>query len=357
MPSSTSWRCIRLIAIAAVFGATALAAPGAANVGAPASAPSVQSAATALAMPVSAPGLTPKLTPTPSKAELDKQIDAASNQLEIVIEQFDAIQDSLREIKAREAAGLRRLAPMQAAVDAARISVGQMAAHAYEATPLSSLAVLVDAPSAQAATDRLLLLSRIALVRQDNVDALNEAARAYRDQQQMLVGLDQQQTNQYAVLAAQKKTILAQIASLKSLRLAAYGPSGVDSTASVSGYVPTYSAGAAGQAVKFAYDQIGKPYKWAADGPGSYDCSGLTMAAWRAAGVSLPHNSTEQYAAVAHIAKSDLRPGDLVFYYSPIHHVAIYIGDGHIIHAPRVGEDVQIASIGTAPIRGYGRPA
>jgi len=357
MPSPISWRRIRIAAIAAVFGATSLAVPSAASAGAPAPAASVRAATTALARLVSTPGMPPRLTPTPSKATLDKQIDAASNQLEIVIEQFDAIQDSLRETKAREAAGLKRLAPMQATVDAARISVGQIAAHAYEATPLSSFAVLVDAPSAQAATDRLLLLGRIAVARQDSVDALNDATRAYRDQQQMLVALDQQQTNQYAVLAAQKKTILAQIASLKSLRLTAYGPSGVDSTAPVSDYVPTYAAGAAGQAVKFAYDQIGKPYKWAADGPGSYDCSGLTMAAWRAAGVSLPHNSTEQYAAVAHISKADLRPGDLVFYYSPIHHVAIYIGDGHVIHAPRVGENVQIASIGTAPIHGYGRPA
>lgn len=357
MPLSTSWRRIRITAVTAVLGATFLAAPSAANAAGPASATPGRAATTAFAMPVSGPGLAPKLTPTPSKAALDKRIDAASNQLEIVIEQFDAIQDSLRETKAREAAGLIRLAAMQAAVDAARINVGQVAAYAYEATPLSSFAVLVDAPSAQAATDRLLLLDRIAVGRQNHVDALNGAIRAYRDQQQMLVALDQEQTTQQAVLAAQKKTILAQIASLKSLRLAAYGPSGVDSTAPVSDYVPTYSAGAAGLAVKFAYDQIGKPYEWAADGPGSYDCSGLTMAAWRAAGVSLPHNSSEQYAAVAHISKSDLRPGDLVFYYSPIHHVAIYIGDGHIIHAPRVGEDVQIASIGSNPIHGYGRPA
>lgn len=357
MPFSIASRSIRITAIAAIAGATCLAVPDAASAAAPAAAASVRPALTAFAGPVSAPGLAPKLTPTPSKTTLDKQIDAASNQLEIVIEHFDAIQDSLRKTKAREVAGLKRLAPMQAAVDAARISVGQIAAHAYEATPLSSFAVLVDAPSAQAAADRLLLLGRIAVARQDNVNALNEATRAYRDQQQMLVALDQQQTNQSAILAAQKKTILAQIARLKSLRLAAYGPSGVDSTAPVSDYVPTYSAGAAGQAVKFAYDQIGKPYKWAADGPGSYDCSGLTLAAWRAAGVSLPHNSAQQYAAVAHISKSDLRPGDLVFYYSPIHHVAIYIGDGHVIHAPRVGEAVQIASTGTAPIHGYGRPA
>jgi peptidoglycan DL-endopeptidase CwlO len=328
VPLPTFWRRILVTAIAAVFGAALFALPGTAARAAP-----------------------------PSKAALDKQIDEASNHLEIVIEQFDAIQGSLREIKAREAAGLERLAPMQAAVDAAQSSVGRIAAHAYEATPLSSFAVLVDAPSAQAATDRLLLLDRLAVGRQNRLDALNDTTRAYRDQQQMLVTLDQRQTTQYAVLAAQKKTILAQIASLRAMRLAAYGPSGVDPRTPVSHYVPTYSAGAAGQAVKFAYAQIGKPYQWAADGPESFDCSGLTMAAWRAAGVSLPHNSAEQYAAVAHISNSDLRPGDLVFYYSPIHHVAIYIGGGHIIHAPRVGEDVQVASVGTAPIHGYGRPA
>jgi len=338
VPLSTYWRRILITAIAAVLGATFLALPGAAS-----------GAATAAAAV--------RLTPTPSKAALDKQIDAASNQLEIVIEQYDAIQGSLRAIKAREAAGLKRLAPMQAAVDAAQTIVAQFAARAYEATPLSSFAFLVDAPSAQAATDRLLLLDRLAVGRQDQFEALNDATRAYRDQQQRLITLDQQQTTRYAVLAAKKKTILAQLVALKSLRLAAYGPSGVDSTTPHSNYVPTYSAGVAGQAVKFAYDQIGKPYEWGADGPGSYDCSGLTMAAWRAGGVSLPHNSTEQYAAVAHISKSDLRPGDLIFYYSPIHHVAIYIGDGHIIHAPRVGEYVHIAAIGIAPIHGYGRPA
>jgi peptidoglycan DL-endopeptidase CwlO len=337
VPLLAFWRRILTITIAAVLGASVLALPLASA--------AAGMASTAFDSPA-----------TPSRAALDRQIDAASNQLEIVIEQYDAIEGSLRTTKAREAAGLKRLTRLQAAVDAAQTGVAQVAAQAYEATPLSSFALLVDAPSAQSAVDRLLLLDRLAAGRRQNFDALNDATKAYRDQQQTLVTLDQQQSSQYAVLAAKKKKILAQIASLKSLRLAAYGPSGVDSTAPVSGYVPTYAPGPAGTAVTFAYDQIGKPYKWAADGPGSYDCSGLTMAAWRAAGVSLPHNSAEQYNAVAHISKSDLRPGDLVFYYSPIHHVAIYVGDGHIIHAPQVGENVQVASIGIGPIHGYGRP-
>jgi cell wall-associated NlpC family hydrolase len=352
VPLLAFWRRILTTAIAAVLGASVLVFTSTP----PAAASPAAAASGALASGSLASGSLALLPATPSKATLDKQIDAASNQLEIVIEQYDAVQDSLQATKAREAAGLKRLAPLQTAVDGAQAGVAQVAAQAYEATPLSSFALLVDAPSAQAALDGLLLLDRLAVGRQQDFDALSDATRSYREQQQTLVTLDQQQTSQYTVLAAKKKTILKQIASLKSLRLAAYGPSGVDSTAPVSGYVPAYAPGPAGTAVKFAYDQIGKPYKWAADGPGSYDCSGLTLAAWRAAGVSLPHNSAEQYSAVAHIAKSDLQPGDLVFYYSPIHHVAIYIGDGHIIHAPNVDEDVQIAAIGIGPIHGYGRP-
>src|SRR5882757_8596169 len=97
MPLPTPRRRTRMTAVAAVFGATCLVAPGAANAAAPATPAAVGPASTAFAMPLSTPGLAPRLTPTPSQATLDKQIDAASNQLEIVIERFDAMQDSLLE--------------------------------------------------------------------------------------------------------------------------------------------------------------------------------------------------------------------------------------------------------------------
>jgi cell wall-associated NlpC family hydrolase len=118
------------------------------------------------------------------------------------------------------------------------------------------------------------------------------------------------------------------------------------------------ASGRAKLAVNFAYAQLGKPYEWAADGPGSYDCSGLTMAAWRAAGVSLPHSSGMQYGYGTHVSQSQLQPGDLVFFYSPISHVGLYIGGGKMIHAPRPGDVVKITSISGSymPYVGATRP-
>lgn len=97
------------------------------------------------------------------------------------------------------------------------------------------------------------------------------------------------------------------------------------------------------QAVAFARAAVGKPYVYGATGPGAYDCSGLTMAAWRAAGVSIPRTSSAQWEGLAHVPVSQVRPGDIVVY-SGAGHVALYIGDGQIIEAPRPGASVRVAS-------------
>lgn len=114
---------------------------------------------------------------------------------------------------------------------------------------------------------------------------------------------------------------------------------------------PSTGQGAAERAIAFAKQQLGEPYVWGAAGPGSWDCSGLTMASWRHAGVSLPHYSVAQYEQVKKIGADDLRPGDLIFWAdSPgdpgtIFHVALYLGDGQMIHAPRTGKPVKIESV------------
>lgn len=113
---------------------------------------------------------------------------------------------------------------------------------------------------------------------------------------------------------------------------------------------------AAGKAVEAALSQIGKPYQWAAAGPDSYDCSGLTMWAWAQAGVSLPHNSGAQYAATPRVPRSDWQPGDLLFFGSPIHHVAMYIGNGQMVAAPYTGSQVSIFSAYRSDYVGAGRP-
>ncbi|MEU8673875.1 C40 family peptidase [Streptomyces sp. NPDC048560] len=113
----------------------------------------------------------------------------------------------------------------------------------------------------------------------------------------------------------------------------------------------------AAQAVDFAYGAIGKPYVWGATGPSSYDCSGLTQAAWRAAGVSLPRTTYTQINAGQRVSRSELAPGDLVFFYSGISHVGLYIGGGQMIHAPRPGAPVRIAPIDQMPFAGATRVA
>ncbi|MEW2068021.1 NlpC/P60 family protein [Streptomyces sp. NPDC007346] len=107
----------------------------------------------------------------------------------------------------------------------------------------------------------------------------------------------------------------------------------------------------------FARAQIGKPYVWGASGPASYDCSGLTQAAWREAGVTLPRTTWDQVKVGTRVATSDLQPGDLVFFYDDISHVGIYKGDGMMIHAPKPGTNVREESIYYMPIYGSVRPA
>ncbi|MFF0448984.1 NlpC/P60 family protein [Streptomyces sp. NPDC004609] len=110
------------------------------------------------------------------------------------------------------------------------------------------------------------------------------------------------------------------------------------------------------KAVAFATAQIGKPYEWGAEGPGSYDCSGLTSQAWGASGRGIPRTSQEQWRRLPRIDVKDMRPGDLIIYHADASHVGMYIGDGAIVHAPRPGRTVTIAGAGSMKILGVVRP-
>ncbi|MFE9634325.1 NlpC/P60 family protein [Streptomyces sp. NPDC006463] len=110
------------------------------------------------------------------------------------------------------------------------------------------------------------------------------------------------------------------------------------------------------RAVQFATAQIGKPYVWGAAGPGSFDCSGLTSQAWLAAGRGIPRTSQEQLRLLPKVALKDMRPGDLIIYFDDASHVAMYVGDGAMVHAPRPGRNVTMAGAGSMPIKAVVRP-
>lgn len=110
------------------------------------------------------------------------------------------------------------------------------------------------------------------------------------------------------------------------------------------------------EAVEYATAQLGKDYEWGAEGPKTYDCSGLTSQAWLSAGRGIPRTSQEQWRQLKRIDIEDMRPGDLIIYNDDASHVAMYIGDGAIIHAPRPGRTVTVAGAGSMPILGVVRP-
>jgi len=116
------------------------------------------------------------------------------------------------------------------------------------------------------------------------------------------------------------------------------------------------ASGRAAAAVQYAMSKVGSSYVYGAAGPSSFDCSGLTMMAWAQAGVALPHSSSAQYSSGPRVAASDLIPGDLVFYYSPISHVAMYIGNGMIVDAANPGAGVRVAGLHSMPYVGAVRP-
>ncbi|MEU5402781.1 NlpC/P60 family protein [Streptomyces sp. NPDC005963] len=109
-------------------------------------------------------------------------------------------------------------------------------------------------------------------------------------------------------------------------------------------------------AVKFAKAQIGKPYVWGAEGPGSYDCSGLTSRAWATAGRPIPRTSQEQWRQLPKVAVEDMQPGDLIIYHADASHVGMYVGDGVIVHSPRPGRHVTLTGAGSMKILGVVRP-
>ena len=116
------------------------------------------------------------------------------------------------------------------------------------------------------------------------------------------------------------------------------------------------SSGKGAKALAYAKAQLGEPYARSGAGPSSWDCSGLTMMAWGSVGVSLPHSSRQQFSRGRPVAKSDLQLGDLVFFYSDISHVALYAGNGQVIHAPRPGKSVEYIKMSYMPYAGARRP-
>ncbi|MEU4694165.1 NlpC/P60 family protein [Actinoplanes sp. NPDC023714] len=284
-------------------------------------------------------------------AELKKKIKTAEEKLEDVTESYNKMRLDLKETKAETKQLESSLKPTEIALAAATAKVKTIATTTYMQGRVGGMTALVSGDQGSL-MERLTFLEQIAQENQNDIDTYTETTQTYAERKAALKVTQEKQTAQVKELSDRKKKIEKDLDKLYDMREAAYG-SATEDTGSYTGKIPTV-AGSAGKAVTFAFNQIGKPYGYGDDGPNSYDCSGLTAAAWRAAGKSLPHNAAAQYSATARISKSDLQPGDLVFYRSN-GHVALYVGDGKIIDAPSAGRDVLHRGIGIMTPNGYGR--
>jgi cell wall-associated NlpC family hydrolase len=290
-------------------------------------------------------------TAEPTEAEVKKQIDVASARLEKAVEAFnktniqvEALQKQLNDLRAS-------LGPLADARDAARAQVETIASTVYSTGGLSTLNAVLGADEADSLMERLGTLDEIAHTQQEVLASSADAGARYDAEKARIDDALAVQNSQLAQQKAQRDQIQKDLAKLEDQKrkIGIRNAGGTPYT----GVIPQIS-GKAGIAVKYAYNAIGTPYVWAADGPDGYDCSGLTMAAWAAAGEHLDHYVPTQWEQVAHISRSQLQPGDLVFY-SSLGHVALYVGGGKVIHAPTFGEVVKISNIDMMTPYGYGR--
>ncbi|MGH3736740.1 MAG: NlpC/P60 family protein [Micromonosporaceae bacterium] len=289
----------------------------------------------------------------PSKEELKAQIDKMAKSVSVAAEKYNDAREQLKATKKQAAKLNKQLKPMQDKVDALYAQTGKLASAAYKGGGTGSVDAVLASGSVTTMVDQLSTLDRLAGKANKQIEALNVAKSALDKQKAGIDKLVAQQAKLEKDLAAKKKQIETQLAKLKSTYEKAFGP--LNPPNQDYGTAP-YVEGKAKAVVDFVWAQLGEPYSYGAAGPDSWDCSGLVMRAYEQVGVSLPHSSRQQYNSTTRVSRGELKPGDIVFFYSDLHHDGIYIGDGTVIHAPQPGEYVEKISISAMPYAGAGRP-
>jgi DNA-binding transcriptional MerR regulator len=293
----------------------------------------------------------------PTPEEIEAQIDETWRELAPVVEEHNATRAELREKQDAVEDLEDEIAPLQLKVDIALAEVSEIAVYAFKGGDASALNALLTSGSPYKLTQQLTVLDQMARIRQEQIAKVVEAKEEHEAQKAELDKLVDELSAMEQELAEKAEEIDAEIARLQEMRLEAYGESGGVGELRPAACPAEYYGDGGSAAASFACEQIGKPYVWGSSGPGSYDCSGLTMSAWQQAGVSLPHNAAQQRNVTSYIDRGELRPGDLVFYYANLSHVGVYVGDGYMVDASQPGVPVRMRSIDNAgPIHSYGRP-
>jgi cell wall-associated NlpC family hydrolase len=294
-------------------------------------------------------------------AEAAKLVAARGHELEVVSERYNEARETLEAQIAAAKAAAATLEKATADLAAAQQNVRGIARAAYTGESVGSLRALMTSESADAFVSRVGTLQTIAGHQNGILGRAAEANVAAAQAQAAADASAAEAQKQFDAVAVQQADLEAQVAEYRALfdrlsaqeKQAAVAAAGHDDRASraerteapVESGPVVASSEAAQLAVDTAMAQRGKPYVWAAAGPGSYDCSGLVQYAYAAAGIDLPHSSRMQAGIGRSVSRGELQPGDLVAFYSPISHIGIYIGNGQMVHAPSSGDVVKISPI------------
>ena len=300
-----------------------------------------------------APGAKPN--PKPTIASVESTLAKLAKQNTILVEKYDEAQVAVTTAKNAAVSADRVVAASNVALAAASAELSRSALAEYEGGSFSTAGALLSSNGDSSYLDTLdtmqmisehsaQVVSAYALASQNakSAKAKADAAAAVASKARDAVAAEQ------ATVRAQVKKYSTMLATLTAAQRTTFQTrmNPVASAAekqAVELTLPDITSAGVRAAVTFALRQVGKPYSWGAAGPGSYDCSGLTMAAYRQAGVNLPHSAAEQYNYGHHVSFSQLEPGDLMFFYRPtIGHVTMYVGDGLMVSAPETGEDVKV---------------
>jgi cell wall-associated NlpC family hydrolase len=278
-----------------------------------------------------------------SPGDIEREIDDAWNKLEPLIEQHNNVKAQLADNQAKASRLAEQIRPLQLQVDLAMGRVSSYSAQAYKNGQASTLNALLTSSNPTTLADQLSMLDAMAKNEQDQIAGVTKVKADYDKQKKPLDDLVKQLSSQEAQLAAQEKTINNQIAQFNQLRLCP----------------AAYDGSVGSKAAQIACSKIGSPYVFGTAGPKTFDCSGLTEWAWAQATngrVSLYHYTVTQYDTTKRVTRDQLRPGDLVFFYSDKHQMGMYVGNNWVVHAPNSSDVVRMVPLDKMPNSGYGRP-
>jgi cell wall-associated NlpC family hydrolase len=286
----------------------------------------------------------------PTVDEIEAQIDKKWQELEPTIEKYNKVRAQLNVNRKKSAALQKKIEPLALESELALNRVGDLASRYYMSGPSQEIGALLVSAKPDTLTEQLTLLDRLAAQERKQIAGVLAVRAKYDGEKQKLDALIATQAKQQSELAAKKKQIDAEIKKLEASM-----PKTVVKTAGC----PTIKgvlAVAAQKAIKTACQQVGKMYVWGATGPNNFDCSGLTQYAYKSAGIYLTHFTGDQWNEGKAVSGSDARPGDLVFFYSGLSHVGLYLGNNLMVHAPRAGKPVMVSTVNTMPVAGFRRP-